>query len=67
MGDGWRRSDEYHRNLTFDVDDALKVLRDNGIDAHYRAAFGDEKLPEGLVVLTGRRLAEGIRPPRIRV
>ena len=57
VGDSWRRSDEHHRNLTFDVDDALNVLRENGIDAHYRAAFGEEKLPEGLVVLTGRRLA----------
>ena len=54
-GDGWRRSDEHHRNVTFEVDDALRVLRDNGIDAHCRAAFGDEKLPEGLVVLTGVR------------
>ena len=33
VGDNWRRSDEYHRNLTFDVDEALNVLRDNGIDA----------------------------------
>ncbi|HEV8552094.1 MAG TPA: class I SAM-dependent methyltransferase [Casimicrobiaceae bacterium] len=55
VGDSWRRSDEHHRNLTFDVDDAMDVLRDNGIDAHCRGAFGDEKLPEGLVVLTGRR------------
>ena len=62
VGDGWRRSDEHHRNLTFDADDALNVWRDNGIDAHCRAAFGDETLPEGLVVLTGRRLAQGIRP-----
>jgi hypothetical protein len=65
VGESWRRSDEHHRNLTFDVDDALKVLRDNGIDAHCRAAFGDEKLPEGLVVLTGRCVAQGIRPPGI--
>jgi len=55
VGDSWRRSDEHHRNVTFDGDDALAVLRDNGIDAHCRAAFGDEKLPEGLVVLTGVR------------
>ena len=41
--------------MTFDVDEALRVLRDNGIDAHPRAAFGDEKLPEGLVVLIGVR------------
>ncbi len=55
VGDSWRRSDEYHRNLTFKVDDALNILRDNGIDAHYRPAFGDEKLPKGLVVLAGVR------------
>ena len=55
MADGWRRSDEYHRNLTFDADDVLNVLRDNSVDAHRRAAFGDEKLPEWLVVLTGIR------------
>jgi SAM-dependent methyltransferase len=55
VGDSWRRSDEYHRNLTFAVDEALNVLRDHGIDAQCRASFGDEKLPEGLVVLTGIR------------
>jgi hypothetical protein len=55
VGDSWRRSDEYHRSLTFDADEALNVLRDNDIDAYCRAAFGDEKLPEGLVVLTGVR------------
>jgi SAM-dependent methyltransferase len=55
VGDSWRRSDEYHRHLTFDVDDALSVLRDNGIDARCRAAFGDEKLPDGLVVVSGIR------------
>jgi SAM-dependent methyltransferase len=51
----WRRSDEFHRNVTFDVSEALNVLRDNGVDAHSRAAFGDEKLPDGLVVLAGVR------------
>jgi SAM-dependent methyltransferase len=52
---GWRRSDEYHRNVTMDVDDALRALLENGVDAHPRSAFGNEKLPEGLVVLTGIR------------
>src|SRR5208283_4226425 len=55
VGESWRRSDEYHRNVIFDVDDALNVLRDNGVDARCCGAFGDEKLPEGLVVLTGVR------------
>ena len=51
----WRRSDEHHRNVTFDVDEALRILRDNGIDARSRAAFGEERLPDGLVVLCGIR------------
>ena len=51
----WQRAGEYHRNVTFDVDDALRGLRDNGVDARSRPAFGDEKLPEGLVVLVGVR------------
>lgn len=55
VGRGWRRSDEYHRNLTFEIDDALTILRGNGIDAQCRDAFGGEKLPEGLAVLTGVR------------
>ncbi len=54
-GDHWRRSDEHHRNVTFEVDEALHVLKDNGIDAHPRAAFGAETLPEGLAVLAGIR------------
>ena len=55
VGDSWRRTDEYHRNRTFDADDALNLLRDNGIDAQCRAAFGEETLPEGMVVLSGVR------------
>jgi SAM-dependent methyltransferase len=54
-GGTWQRSDEYHRNVTFDVDEALRVLRDNGLDARSRASFGAEELPSGLVVLTGVR------------
>jgi SAM-dependent methyltransferase len=49
----WRRSDEHHANVTFEVDAALEVLRGNGVDARCRPAFGDETLPEGLVVLAG--------------
>jgi SAM-dependent methyltransferase len=51
----WTRSDEYHRNVTFDADEALRFLRDNGIDAQALPAFGDERLREGLVVLAGVR------------
>ena len=49
----WRRSDEHHRNVTFEASEALEVLRMNGVDARCEPAFGDETLPEGLVVLTG--------------
>ncbi len=51
----WRRSDEHHRNVTFEAEDALRILRDHGIDAHAGLAFGAETLPEGLVVLAGVR------------
>jgi len=54
-GGSWRRSDEYHRNVTFDIDEALRVLRGNGLDARLRASFGAEKLPDGLVVLAAAR------------
>jgi len=54
-GRTWRRSDEYHRNVTFDIDEALCVLRDNGFDARLRASFGAEELPGGLVVLAAAR------------
>jgi len=54
-GGTWHRSDEYHRNVTFDVDEALRVLRDNGLDARLRASFGTEELPAGLVVLAAAR------------
>jgi SAM-dependent methyltransferase len=54
-GEVWRRSDEQHRNVIFDAQEALRILRDNGIDAQQRPAFGEETLPEGLVVLTGVR------------
>ena len=41
--------------MTFEADEALRVLRDNGLDASLRLAFGAEQLPDGLVVLTGVR------------
>jgi hypothetical protein len=54
-GGTWRRNDEYHRNVTFDLDEALRVLLDNGLDARVRASFGAEELPAGLVVLAAAR------------
>lgn len=54
-GDRWRRSDETHRNVTFEADDALGILRERGVEARVQASFGSETLPPGLVVLTGTR------------
>jgi hypothetical protein len=39
--------------MTFDPDEALRILRDNGVDASLRRSFGDESLPDSLVVLSG--------------
>jgi SAM-dependent methyltransferase len=47
----WRRSDEHHANVTFEADEALDVLAANGVEARCEPAFGDETLPEGLVVI----------------
>jgi len=56
-GDQWHRSDERHRNVAFDAGEALRILRDEGVDARQQASFGAETLPRGLVVLTGIRRA----------
>jgi SAM-dependent methyltransferase len=53
----WRRSDEHHSNVTFEAGEALEVLRMNGVDARCEPAFGDETLPEGLVVIAGVKRA----------
>jgi SAM-dependent methyltransferase len=53
----WRRSDEHHSNVTFEAVEALEVLRMNGVDARCEPAFGDETLPEGLVVIAGVKRA----------
>ena len=38
-----------------EVDEALRILRGEGVDARERASFGAEALPAGLVVLAGVR------------
>jgi len=56
-GTDWRRSDEQHRNVTFEVGPAREILRAHGVEAEEREGFGGERPPEGLVVLVGRRAA----------
>lgn len=53
VGEAWRRSDEHHANVTFEVEEAIDILRGHGVDARCERAFGDETPPEGLVVLAG--------------
>ena len=55
VGGAWRRSDEHHRNVTFDADDAVRILRECGLEAETRSGFGSERLPDGLAVVGGRR------------
>jgi SAM-dependent methyltransferase len=54
-GEGWRRVDEHHRNVTFDAQEALGILNASGIEAQRRESFGTETLPAGMVVLAGGR------------
>ena len=54
-GEGWRRIDEHHRNVTFDAEEALRILSASGIEAQRRESFGTEILPAGMVVLAGGR------------
>lgn len=57
VGELWRRGDEHHANVTFEADEALDILRRNGVQASCEPAFGDETLPEGLLVITGVKQA----------
>ena len=54
-GDCWHRTDEQHRNVTFEAERARDVLRAHGVEAEERASFGEERPLDGLVVLVGRR------------
>jgi SAM-dependent methyltransferase len=55
-GDGrWRRDDERHDNVLLPSPALLDELGAAGVDADVRSAFGAEQLPDGLVVLAGRR------------
>lgn len=51
----WRRSDEHHRNVTFEPAAAIDILRAHGLEARCETAFGEETLPAGLVVIAATR------------
>jgi SAM-dependent methyltransferase len=56
-GDGsWRRDDERHDNVLVDTAGVPAQLAAYGVEATVTAAFGDERLPDGMVAVVGRRI-----------
>lgn len=56
-GDGsWRRDDEWHDNVLVDTTAVPAVLAVHGVEARVRPSFGAERLPDGMVAITGRRI-----------
>ena len=51
----WRREDEVHDNVLVDTATIPAVLASCGVRAAVHAAFGNETLPTGLVVIAGDR------------
>lgn len=51
----WRRDDEVHENVLVDVASLLPLLAEHGVDAQVGPSFGGAPLPDGLLVLTGRK------------
>jgi SAM-dependent methyltransferase len=51
----WRRDDEVHDNVLLDTALLPAMFDRLGLDAQVRPAFGQETLPDGLVVLVARR------------
>jgi SAM-dependent methyltransferase len=55
-GDGsWRRDDERHENVLLDTTSVPALFAEHGVDARVAGSFGDEKLPDGLVAILGRK------------
>ena len=56
-GDGtWRRDDERHENVLVDTAGVPAALAAHGVEARLSASFGGERLPDGMVAVTGRRI-----------
>jgi SAM-dependent methyltransferase len=51
----WRRDDERHENVMVDTARVPDLLREHGVSATVGRSFGNETLPVGLYVVTGRR------------
>jgi SAM-dependent methyltransferase len=53
----WRRDDEHHENVLIDTSLVPALMRDHGVEAEVRPAFGTEQLPTGLRAVVGHRPA----------
>ena len=57
VGDGsWRRDDERHENVLVDTAGVPAQLAAHGVEARVSPSFGDERLPDGMVAVIGRRI-----------
>lgn len=52
----WRRDDERHENVLVDTALVPALLAKHGVKARVSESFGDEKLPDGLVAIVGRKV-----------
>ena len=51
----WRRDDERHENVLFDIALVPELLSRHGVEAAVEPSFGGEDLPVGLHAIVGRR------------
>jgi SAM-dependent methyltransferase len=51
----WRRDDEHHENVLVDTSAVPALLAEHGVQARTSESFGDERLPDGLVAIVGRK------------
>lgn len=52
----WRRDDERHENVLVETAGVPALLQAHGVEARVSPSFGDERLPDGMVAITGRRI-----------
>ena len=52
----WRRDDERHDNVLVEATGVPVALAVHGVEARVSSSFGDERLPDGMVAVTGRRI-----------
>ena len=59
----WRRDDERHENVLLDTAEVPGSLAAHGVEATVAPSFGDERLPDGLVAVVGRKVGRpGLEP-----